>query len=358
MQKLNINVGTITEAREALKNFELNYSRPELHSKEKDLKFLLMASQSLAEEIKVQECFNGQGKLLISRQKNIEKLLSIFQEIIEGNESFKEYITPIERILKEAKNKTDTFSTIDINQTIKKLVHEKRDIDFQIQQLNSEMIKLNYKEVEDSIAICKKLLLEIDKFGEFVDLQKLSDEIIRIRQELDDLRKKFDTASQNYISKEVTGNYNLMEETCSFVAEDFANNGFKIVFDAKSISLYGEIVEELKLGNGEIKQFSVQYNPGSMARQTTWQILCYLSIMKFALTRFSGLPVIPLLVFDNISMPYDVKDGTNNYNSVYNLIKEYADKNNIQVVLTSNVPAIDVGEKQFINIAYGLNPAF
>ena len=80
--------------------------------------------------------------------------------------------------------------------------------------------------------------------------------------------------------------------------------------------------------------------------------------MKFALTRFSGLPVIPLLVFDNISMPYDVKDGTNNYNSVYNLIKEYADKNNIQVVLTSNVPAIDVGEKQFINIAYGLNPAF
>ncbi len=358
LQKLNINVGTITEAREALKNFELNYSRPELHSKEKDLKFLLMASQSLAEEIKVQECFNGQGKLLISRQKNIEKLLSIFQEIIEGNESFKEYITPIERILKEAKNKTDTFSTIDINQTIKKLVHEKRDIDFQIQQLNSEMIKLNYKEVEDSIAICKKLLLEIDKFGEFVDLQKLSDEIIRIRQELDDLRKKFDTASQNYISKEVTGNYNLMEETCSFVAEDFANNGFKIVFDAKSISLYGEIVEELKLGNGEIKQFSVQYNPGSMARQTTWQILCYLSIMKFALTRFSGLPVIPLLVFDNISMPYDVKDGTNNYNSVYNLIKEYADKNNIQVVLTSNVPAIDVGEKQFINIAYGLNPAF
>ncbi len=136
LQKLNINVGTITEAREALKNFELNYSRPELHSKEKDLKFLLMASQSLAEEIKVQECFNGQGKLLISRQKNIEKLLSIFQEIIRENENFKDYIVPIEEILKEAKNKTDTFSTIDINQTVKKLVKEKRDIDFQIQQLN------------------------------------------------------------------------------------------------------------------------------------------------------------------------------------------------------------------------------
>ncbi len=191
-----------------------------------------------------------------------------------------------------------------------------------------------------------------------MDLQKLSDEIISLRQELDDLRKKFDTANQNFISKEITNNYNLMESTCSFVAEDFANNGFKIVFDAKSISLYGEIIEELELGNGEVKQFPVQYNPGSMARQTTWQILCYLSIMRFTLTSFSGLPVMPLLVFDNISMPYDVKDGTNNYNSVYKLIKEYADKNNIQVVLTSNVPALDVGEKQFIDIADGLNPAF
>ncbi len=358
LQKLNINVGTITEAREALKNFELNYSRPELHSKEKDLKFLLMASQSLAEEIKVQECFNGQGKLLISRQKNIEKLLSIFQEIIRENENFKDYIVPIEEILKEAKNKTDTFSTIDINQTVKKLVKEKRDIDFQIQQLNREMIKLNYKEVEDSIAICKKLLLEIDKFGEIVDLQKLSNEINCLRKELEDLRKEFDTASQKHISKEVTDNYNLMKTTCSFVAEDFANDGFKIVFDAKGISLYGEIIEEIKLGNGEIKQFLVQYNPGSMARQTTWQILCYLSIMRFALTRFSGLPVMPILVFDNISMPYDVKDGSNNYNSIYKLIKEYANENNIQVILTSNVPATDVGEKQFIDLSIGLNPAF
>lgn len=65
--------------------------------------------------------------------------------------------------------------------------------------------------------------------------------------------------------------------------------------------------------------------------------------------------LIKLNVEQSFSRPYVPYDNSV-MESFFASMKR--DKNNIQVVLTSNVPALDVGEKQFIDIADGLNPAF
>lgn len=91
------------------------HTRPKTTTKENDLKFLLVASQSLSEEIKVQQCYSEQGKLIISREKGIEKLLNTFFNIVKNNNDLQKYTKPITALLTEAKMKVDTFASIDIS---------------------------------------------------------------------------------------------------------------------------------------------------------------------------------------------------------------------------------------------------
>ena len=337
--------------------FKDSYNRPESTQKEKDLKFLLIASQSLAEEIKVQQCYCKQGKLIVSREKSIEKLINTFSSIIKNNDALKEYANPIVLLLREAKMKTDTFTSIDINETIHKLTKEKQIIDNQIEALKANLIKLSYEETERSISISEQLLQEIQCYGEIEDAGEIKEKIKKLKTEIDFLKKQFDTSKQTVICKNITNNYMSMRETCSFVSEDM-QKGLEIVFDAKQVQLYAQIIEKISLENGEEYENKTQFLPGSMARQTTWQILCYLEVISYTLKNVSGLPLLPLVVFDNISMPYDVNIGKNNYKSIYTFIKEYAHENGIQVIITSNIKVQEVGGNDQIDISDGLNPQY
>lgn len=357
LRKLGIQVDSITDARDALLKFEKNYTRPDTTVKEKDLNFLLVASQSLAEEIKVQQCFNEQGKLIISRQKNIQKLLNFFMGIVKENDSLNEYILPIMELILEAKTKADTFSSLDVSETIKKLQVEKEELDNQLYMLQEQLVKLDYKDTEKSIGIAKQMLSDIDSYGNIEDIKQLETEISDLKKKIDLLKKSFDTSKQDIINSAINASYKCLEDKCAFISEDLEKGG-EIIFDAKLAQLYGYMDEEIELANGVKEKHKIQYIPGSMARQTTWQILCYLYVMDYTLKIHRGLPLMPLLVLDNISMPFDVNTGKNNYAGIYSFIKQFAEENGIQIILTSNIPASEVGEQNQIDLSDGLNPIY
>lgn len=354
---LGIQVETIEEAKEALFKFEKNYTRPDTTAKEKDLNFLLVASQSLSEEIKVQQCFSEQGKMLVSRQKNIQKLLNFFMTIIKESDELKEYVSPIIDLILEAKTKSDTFSSLDISETIKKLQAEKLKVDQQLYMLQEQLVKLDYKDTEKSIGIAKQMLIDIDSYGEIGNINQLEMEISELKNKIDLLKKSFDTSKQDIVNLSINSSYKSLQDKCTFISEDLIKGG-EIVFDAKLTQLYGYLDEEIELINGEKEKHKIQYIPGSMARQTIWQILCYLHVMDYTLKTHTGLPLMPLLVLDNISMPFDVNIGKNNYAGVYDFIKQFAEDNGIQIILTSNIPAAEVDEQNPIDLSSGLNPVY
>ena len=357
LKKLGICVESISEAKERLNEFKNNYTRPKTSVKEKDLKFLLVASQSLAEEIKVQQCYSEQGKLIISREKSIEKLLNTFIKIVKNNNNLQEYTKPITALLTDAKMKVDTFASIDINETIRKLIKEKQKIDKQIELLKNQLIKLNYEDTEKSIALSVELLKQIESYGEIEDIEQIRKKIKVLKDEIDSLKKQFDKSKQKIISQSITENYKSLKDTCSFVSEDL-DKGLEIVFDAKQVQLYAQIIEKITLENGEEYENKTQFVPGSMARQTSWQILCYLEVLSYTLNNVPGLPLLPLIVFDNISMPYDINVGKNNYKSIYSFIRQFAQEKGIQVILTSNIKVQEVGDVEQIDISDGLNPVY
>ena len=80
--------------------------------------------------------------------------------------------------------------------------------------------------------------------------------------------------------------------------------------------------------------------------------------MDYTLKIHRSLPLMPLLVLDNISMPFDVNTGKNNYAGIYSFIKQFAEENGIQIILTSNIPASEVGEQNQIDLSDGLNPIY
>lgn len=187
------------------------------------------------------------------------------------------------------------------------------------------------------------MIEKIEHIGPLLDLSIMRKEIENLKSELEDLRKSFDASASIKVGENITRIYRMLKNECNFADEDLLKDDFKIIFDAKTVQLYGQISERISLIDGSEITLPSQYNPGSMARQTTWQVLGYLLIMDYILKNFSGLPLMPLLVLDNISMPYDIRHSKNNYAAVFKLIKSFAYENNIQLIITSNIACYDIG---------------
>ena len=358
LKKIGINVKDFEDAKNALINFKNNYDRPNLSIKEKDLNFLYIASHSLAEEIKIVDGLCVQSTKIAQRQKQISLLLNIFKEVIAGNDKYLEYTTSINSILSEIKEKKNTFSAIDFVKTKDSLLKEKQKIDQQINILENQLIKLSYIDVEKSITISGDLIALIENIGEIKNTVELKKRIDNLKLQINELKHSFDCADQEIIGDEITSLYESLRDVCYFVDDDYKHDGFKIEFDARKVELYGSIIETIKLSNGKVNKSKTQYNPGSMARQTTWQLLGYLTLMNYSLNHVKGLPLLPMLVLDNISMPYDIEKSANNYKWVYKLVKEYAINHGIQLIVTSNVHASDIDEDNEYDLSCGLNPAY
>lgn len=274
-------------------------------SKEKNTAELEVIYNNISEQIKVYENKTNDAKQFRNENRNKEKLLLKLRELVEENHSFNYLVEPMERLLSEVED-TIYFSDYLINDnTIKELKKQRKLVQSEIKRNNEGFKMYSLEEKSKSIAIIKEYL-SLDITDSNDNLQVKKKEIKQIKNELKVLKNSDDTEKIREISNYITELYHSVEEISSVVSDDFHVEGYKIKYIKKGNILQPMIRSSSEENTSHRKD--VDYYIGSMARHTLIQLCGYLAFMKMLIEN-NEYPIIPILVIDHISKPFDVKNS-------------------------------------------------
>lgn len=314
-----------------------------------DLGVLLRISCSLSEELKYQINLQRQTQLLDSRNVKAEKLLTAFKELVLLDESYSTYIDEIELLIKKQELSHDILSIKDFEKTIQEIKAKKADIDRQIAVCQKGLNKNSY---EDNIKAIGRIEQAFDHIKNIADLNDITEKEVRLAQvedEIKELRNVFDNTLKNKFDAIMLSFYSELNEKVKFVTEDFKQKYFKILFEPIKITVYGERLKD----NSE--DIIINYIPGSMARETTWQIIAYLAMFKLFQEEFQDMPLMPVLFIDGLNQPYD--DEPDSYPNIYNFIRQKALEMGIQLFVVSTHDGETIGITDQLKIT-GFNKTY
>lgn len=345
------NDDSLQSLQESFKTYSNNFHRKstaKINSLD-DLGILMRISCSLSEELKYQENLKRQTQLLDNRNVKAEKLLNAFKELALLDDSYSSYIDDIDTLIKRQIFSHEILSIKDFEKTIQEIKDKKSEIDRQIAICQKGLNKDSYENIYKSIGIIEQAFCDIEKIPNLSDIADKEKRLKQIEEQLKKLRNDFDSTLQRKFDEIMLKLYKELDGKVQFASDDFKQKNFKILFDPIKITLYGE---RLKDGSEDVL---VKYIPGSMARETTWQIIAYLAMFKLIKENFYDLPLMPILFIDGLDQPYD--EEKNSYPNIYKFIREKAMEIGIQLFVVSTHNGEDMGIKDQLNIK-GFNKTY
>lgn len=336
--------------KESFDSFSKHFYRDNIGKRKSsdDLGVLLRISCSLSEELKFQENLWQQTKLLSNRNKKSEKLLIAFKELVLLDEDYAVYVDDIETLIKKQKLSHDILSIKDFEKTISEIKAKKIDIDRQIAACQKGLNKDSYENILKAIGRIEQAFTNISKIPELNEIMLTEQRLKQIEEQMKKLRKDFDNTLKTEFDETMLMFYKELDKV-KFVSEDLRQKNFKILFDPIKIAVCGE---RLKPDSDDI---SVAYMPGSMARETTWQIIAYLTMFKLLKEKFNELPLMPVLFIDGLDQPYD--EEINSYPNIYNFIRNKALEIGVQLFVVSTRDGKPIGIKDQLHIT-GFNKTY
>lgn len=261
---------------------------------------------NLSEQIKVYENNASDAKQFEKDNENRRKLLFKLQELVDDNSDFDYLIQPIQTLLNDIDN-TIFFSNYIIgDNTVKELRKQRDQIRTEISRNAPRFKCFSLEQKSKAIALIEEYLsIEIISNDDL--LKEKKKRIREIREELKALQNSDDTKKITELSDLVTELYCSAKDTSSVVSDDLEQNGFKIKYFKKGNILQPTIFVEKDDQPNSGKQEN--YYIGSMARHTLIQLCGYLSFLKILLEN-NRYPIIPILVIDHISKPFDEKNSS------------------------------------------------
>lgn len=218
--------------------FKQDFSRESKSSNNNnpDIAYAARASLSLSEEIKLYNFLKNQSLSIKKRNKKVEVLLNILQNIVSENPEYKKYVRDIENIIKEIQDKKILLNVADYNVSIKKIKEEKEGFDKLINDYKSQMIELDYDTTIKKIGLLEYYLSKTKNKIDEKELDEIKDNIKKLKEIIKNLNNSFDKRSIDLFNKYLLNEYKK-DEIIKYVSNDFKQKGFKIEFNPLIISL-------------------------------------------------------------------------------------------------------------------------
>lgn len=322
--------GDIKELNQELENF-----------KEKDKQDIIPVKQSIGELRAVKNNIDEKIKVLKQKKSNIEYNMlkqNLSLELLENLDTFVSRSPELEYLIEPIKslisNKEESIGFLDYNDyktSITQLTKYQTDV---IRKMKKNEINLNMysiEEKEEEFSYIKKLsekyiLINKNEINKLKSQIKLKENLVK------NLSNQYDVNLINSIGIRINGYYNnLKGKGISFVKEDYLQNGFEIEYNPKGNKLITtkkvEIYNEKTKKNEIIKEL---YFPGSLARETVYQVSAYLSFLEEFVS--NDYPVLPIFVLDSVSQPFSKNKQINNLSSIKHLLEKCLINNDIQII--------------------------
>lgn len=281
------------------------------------------------EQIKVYENAQVDINQIDIANKNRELLLENLNEIINDNPDFEYLVNPIKATLNEVKKSISLTNYLITDKTILELRKRRKAIKQELDNSKhySKLYDLNEK--ERACALLERFLHESSLGSSLQSINDKRNRQTEIRRLLANLKKSQDNDKIKLLSENITSLYKKAV-SASLVSGDMTNDGFNIKYFKNGNSLQTFRNEVIKEDNIE-KIVEISYSKGSMARHTLIQLAGYLGFLQLLLSE-NKYPIIPFLVIDHISKPFD-NDNRKGIGEILNYAISVIGENNLQIIL-------------------------
>ena len=297
------NADVIRENIKEIKNMEETKRK----NNDRNIVDLEVMYSNISEQIKIYENSIADAKQFENENSNRKKLLKELKDLVEEDSVFTYLVEPLEQLLSEL-DSTIAFSQYTIkDRTIAELKRQRSELKKEIKRNDSRFQCYTMEEKAKSIALIEEYLsANIRDCSE--ELKEIKKEIREIKEELRVLQNSDDIVKIRELSQFITMLYKSASGISSIVDDDIMQEGFKIQYLKKGNILQPMIQSKEKDENDIEKKKEVNYYIGSMARHTLIQLCGYLGFLKILLTE-EKYPIIPILVIDHISKPFDTSNA-------------------------------------------------
>lgn len=310
IQKLGSNVWyTGNNADDVRRNINeiKNMGEPEKKGIERNIADLELMYNTISEQIKVYDNTISDAKQFSKDNANRKLLLTSLENIIANNDTFSYLVNPLKELLYELDN-TISFSQYTISdKTISELKRQRDSLKIAIKRNNARFRCYTMEEKAKAIALIEDYLAaDIRDCSQ--DLNQLKRKIREIKEEIKVLQNSDDVKKIRDLSKFITSLYESAKGISSIVDDDILEEGFKIQYYKKG-NILQPMIETTEKDEYDREHRKVEnYYIGSMARHTLIQLCGYLGFLNLLLEE-EKYPIIPILVIDHISKPFDLSNA-------------------------------------------------
>ncbi|HDR8476711.1 TPA: hypothetical protein QC415_005759 [Bacillus cereus] len=291
---------------------------------------------SVDEQIKIYENRIADTKQIQKENQNRKLLLEKLDSLLEENENFAYLVTPLKNLMNEL-DTSISFSKYLINdKTIQELKNKRDFLKNEIKDNENRFKIFSVEEKIKSIALIEEYLsTNVETVDE--ELSNKQKRAKEIKNELKVLQNSDDSKKIKQLSHYITSLYTSAVEISDVVKEDVKQHGFEILYHKK-----GNVLQPIiKKYNDEMKEEIVNYYVGSMARHTLIQLCGYLAFIEMMLSK-NKYPLIPFLVIDHISKPFD-KDNSKAIGKIISMAYKSIGSENLQLFIFDDEQYTNLG---------------
>lgn len=292
-----------TDVLHAISELQNEVEKSETARKSRTIAELEAIYTSLDEQIKIQTNIEYDHKNFEENGRKQKELLSKLEQLLESQVTYSYLVQPIIHLTTDL-NRSISFNKYFIQEnTTKELKKQRTKIKEQILSNKSRFTIYTASDKTRAITLIQEYLEYYDADFDGDEISSVKRELKSIREEIRVLQNSNDTQKLHALSKDITRLYKLSTEVSDLAEYDFRKNGFHIEYIKSGNILQPQIMEDDENTKEQIKS----YYTGSMARHTLMQLCGYLAFLRMLIAE-NKYPLIPILVIDHISKPFDIKN--------------------------------------------------
>ena len=292
---------------------------------------------SLDEQLKKQESFESDHKRFIEDDVKQQELLSNLFEMVNDKPEYSYLATPIINLISDLE-KSISFNKYFIQEATVRELNKQRDLVKQKILSNQARFTIySASEKTQAITLIREYLSYYTEDFDSATLKELKKELKEVQERIRNLQSENDSQKIDDLSDEITKLYRAAAGSSDLAEYDFGKSGFHISYLKSGNILQPQITDDDTLAGNQSKN----YYTGSMARHTLIQLCGYLGFLRM-LIKDGKYPLIPFLVVDHISKPFDTKNQMA-LGVVLHAIYEDISKEQLQIILFDDKEPSELG---------------
>lgn len=328
---------------------QINEFKISLLAKEKpsdgDLNYLVYKSNDLANQIRTQSELANQSQKIMNRNANFKELASNIEKIFKDAPFSDKYLGEIQKILDDNNYSDCILSLKDYKATIGSLKKEKKEYDAKISEIKNNLSNTSFGEKMADVNQMLEYCSRIKESYSIRDSKTIENEIKMIKDLIKEEKNKIQSTFSQ-LNFNITKKY-LSTKNNNLIKEEKEKSDFRVVFNYKNISSYGEY----SLNGKRMSLF-----PGSSAKMAYWQLCIYLETIKYFKRNLPQMPLLNVIVIDGLNQPFDDESDKDNYLSTILAIIDSFKEYGIQAIIISTDRTIRIKETiEEVGIYYGID---